>query len=208
MGNNPLNATDPSGMECVATGDTVNCDHPDPDVPNVSFPRPDNWPDVISPSEQPVSYHNYDYEIPWPGNGGDASAGMIEEAATANPTPGNNDDPATGEGTWNDVGRIARQGHNPVTSYTIPNPDDPERAMIVNVTLPGHELHAGYIVQFVEVDPTTGATVLHVAGEGANLSQSNWNPIARVMERGVWGNQRNQYWGSTYDQHGGTGAPR
>ena len=208
VGNNPLNATDPTGEECVATGDTVHCDHPDPDVPTISFPRPNSWPDKINSSLQPLSYHDYDYEIPWAGNGGDASAEMIEEAATGNPTPGSSDAPATPEGTWNDVEHIAFSLTNPVTSYTMPNPNDPERAMIVNVTLPGHEVHPGYIVQFVEVDGGTGATVLHVAGEGAAPTQSNWNPIARVMERLVWGNQKNQYWGSTYNQHGGTGAPR
>ncbi len=208
VGANPLNAIDPTGLDCVATGNTVHCNHPDSDVPNVSFPRPDNWPDRISPDDQPLRYHGYDYPYPWPGNGGAAAAAMIEGAAIGNPTPGREDDPATSSGTWNDVGRIAFQCYNPVMSYVMPNPRDPSRLMIVNVTLPGHELFPGYIVQFVDVDPLTGGTTLHVAGEGAHINQSNYNFIARYMERGIWMTQRNQYWGATYNQHEGYGAPQ
>lgn len=194
VGNDPLNATDPSGMICTTTGDTVNCDHPQEGVPSVSFPRPDNWPDEISPSASGAAYHNYRHDIGLTDSGGEASRNAAESAAVGNPTPGANDSAATPTGTPNDVGRIAFQDVNPVVSYVAPvaNGSTGQEA-VINVTVGGHELHAGYIVQYFTVNPATGAVTYHVAGEGNAPTQSNWNPVARLMERNVWGQQAQQF---------------
>lgn len=117
--------------------------------------------------------------------------GRLEAGAIANPTPGPNDSPASAAGTPNNVGHIFRQNNNPVITYSVPI-GDTGRVAVVNVTQPGHELFPGYIVQYGVQEPSTGQVNYHVAGEGANWSQSNLNPIARSMERSVWTTQRDQ----------------
>jgi hypothetical protein len=59
VGGNPLTAIDPSGLACVATGNTVRCQFAD--YPGFSFPRPSGWPDRIDDDQW--WYHGHDIPI-------------------------------------------------------------------------------------------------------------------------------------------------
>ena len=93
--------------DCDVNGDRVDCDHPDPGVPSVSFPKPQGWPQEISRSASGARYHDYNHRFDY-GQGGDATANQGETEARFNPTPGEHDRPATPQGTPNDAGWIAR----------------------------------------------------------------------------------------------------
>jgi len=208
--NDPVNALDPGGNACTATVDTVTCNHPAPGVPSVSFARPAGWPDHIAPStfrwtQRPIvagdmnlpptdlsgmSYHDYVYSMDM----GDVDPADVMNAAVNNPTPGAFDSPATPGGTTNYVGYLVGgfgdgSTVNPVTSYKMQFADG--SIMVVNVTQPGHFLHAGYIVQWAVRE--NGRTTLYIAGEGWNLPQGNWNSFARSEEEDVWAKQADEY---------------
>ena len=77
-GNDPLNATDPLGLDCVSAGGTTSCMT---SVYSVSFPTPKGWQDFTSSS---TNYHFYST----PANAGSASPARAQQWVTNNPTPG------------------------------------------------------------------------------------------------------------------------
>jgi len=189
VGNDPVNRQDPSGQACVRVGTMVHCRHPDPSVPRVSFPAPPNWSREISPAASGIKYHDYHYMITTAANGGEQVARARLAEAKRNPTPGSGDKPATPGGTRNNAGWIGFESDNPVTSYTYRSGG---QDLILNVTLPGHELSDGYIVQWFTTDKS-GRVTMNVAGEGDAFRQGNWNKVAREMELNTWTKQAIQY---------------
>ena len=86
---NPINFTDPSGLEisCAAT-----CTYSVPGAFSVSFPRPAGFPNTINSG---TSFHHfYNVQVP----AGSLSVSQINSGLVNNPTPGN-PQPATRQGT-------------------------------------------------------------------------------------------------------------
>lgn len=113
----------------------------------------------------------------------DADQGSLSEYGTAvmtNPTPSWRDSPATPEGTRN----MAQPGDSAlsllapayVASVLVPSPDPSRYSDItVNLTLPGHPLGRGFVMNFAEKLPD-GSQVLRSYGEGNGLAQSSSMP--------------------------------
>ena len=187
VGGNPLSAIDPYGLDCVAVGGTVTCTPGD--GPTVSFPRPEGWPDTINSDSS--NYHFYN--IPVPLNGADAAC--VKDGIINNPTPGspspaspdgtrNNATPTNAQNLFNTIDLISSFGNDPggynnspVRSYTRNNGN-----IVVNVTLPGHPLHPGYVVR------TINGSQVNNYGEGTGFLQGPYSPVAGQIN-GVWNNQ-------------------
>lgn len=186
-GNDPLNGSDPLGLECVDDGNRSQCDHPDPSVPDVSHPSNDGKPNEISPKADGFAYHDYKYDNDV-GSADQISA--AEAAAQANPTPGDNDQAATAAGVVND----ASPGDKPkdmVTSYVAPITVAGEptgRQAVINVTQPGHTFHDGYVVVYFTVE--NGRTIMHVAGEGNSKLQKALGGVG--VNWAIWKRQAGQ----------------
>ena len=193
VANDPINAVDPTGLKCSSVGDVgISCQYPDQNVPGFDAPKPEGFPDSIP--EGCLKCHEYHYTFDAGGGGAEAAA-KLTAAAINNPTPGTSDSPATREGTTNDAGRLGMEAENPVLSVVVnvAVPGGGNTNAVVNFTLPGHEAKDGYVMQYFTADPRTGRVTYHVAGEGTAWRQSRLNPVARVMERGAWSRQLQQY---------------
>ena len=193
MGNDPVNAVDPTGMECNSVGDVgISCQYPDQNVAGFDALKPEGFPDSLP--EGCLQCHEYHYTFD-AGFGGAEAAEKLTAAAINNPTPGESDSPATRNGTVNDAGRLGLEAENPVLStvVNIAVPGGANGTAVVNFTLPGHEAKDGYVMQYFTADPQSGRVTYHVAGEGTAWRQSRLNPIARVMERRAWSDQLQQY---------------
>jgi len=191
VGGNPLNTIDPYGLDCVAINGSVTCTAPGGGQ-TVTFPRPDGWPDVINSDSS--NYHFYN--IPVPLNG--ANSSCVMQGIINNPTPGspsaaspqgtlNNATPTSGQNLFNTIDLISSFGNesggynnSPVRSYTRNN-----GSVVVNVTLPGHPLHPGYVARSI-----SGSQVNNY-GEGTGGLQgpvSQFFGIAGQIN-GVWNGQ-------------------
>jgi RHS repeat-associated protein len=89
----PVRIWDVMGLYCSASTTTVYCNFMGT---GVSFPRPQDWPDVLSSSIP--NYHQYYFETEVPGT----LAECIMAELLNNPTPGV-DTPATPQGSLNDA---------------------------------------------------------------------------------------------------------
>jgi hypothetical protein len=188
VGNDPINSGDPSGQNCIDNGSRTQCDHPNPAVPNVSYPSNDGEPNKISPEASGLGYHEYSYSFRV---GSAEEIADAERFAVSNPTPGNDDAAATREGTLNNAQPYV--GNDPVRSYVAPltqNGADTGRVAIVNVTEPGHQFHDGYIVQWMTTDKN-GNLYLNVAGEGNSVWQNLAGSAAGFNEQ-IWSRQARQ----------------
>jgi hypothetical protein len=134
----------------------------------VNFPTPNGWQDFTSSS---TNYHSYNTPV----NAGSAEPAALQQAVTANLTPGY-PSAATQQGTLNDatplIGGISPINFSPVLSYTTTNQIDGS-SVVLNVTLPGHPLFPGIVVR--KTDSTACGTVLNNYGEGTStLRTGKW----------------------------------
>ena len=93
VGANPTSNFDPTGLDCIASGQTVSCSFPV--GPSVQFPRAPGWPAYIGPNS--ANYHSYDVVVPT-----QCPANQMAQQIVNNPTPGL-PNPATPSGTLNDA---------------------------------------------------------------------------------------------------------
>lgn len=102
-------------------------------------------------------------------------------AVANDPTPGWND-PATRGGQFNNASPtpLLWWTFSPVTSYLMPN------GTTVNVTMPGHPLHPGYVARVTSSNGDV-VTVTNF-GEGAGALQSQHSPLAGPIND-VWHGQ-------------------
>ena len=181
---NPVNAIDPLGLDCVAVNGSVTCTNPG--MPTVTFPQPSGWPATMS--ENSSNYHFYN--IPVSLNG--ANAECVMQGIVNNPTPGspspasqngtlNNATPTTAQNLFNIIDIVSSFGNDsggynnsPVKSYISNN-----GSIVVNVTMPGHGLHPGYVAR------TTNGSTVNNFGEGLSPLQASYSPVARMIN-GVW----------------------
>ncbi len=186
---NPLTGFDPTGLDCVAIGESVSCSVPGTGGTMISFPRPGNWPDKIDATSP--NYHQYD--VPVPLDGVDPACVLRELAM--NPTPGtgpgasqngslNNATPPLMQSGFDLLDQISSFGNDPggynnspVDSYVVN-----DGTAIVNVTRPGHPLHPGYVFR-----SPTGPNVQNI-GEGAGFLQGPFSPFAGPINN-VWDGQ-------------------
>jgi RHS repeat-associated protein len=182
VNNDPLNATDPLGLDCVSAGGTTSCTT---SAYSVSFPTPKGWQDFTSSS---TNYHFYST----PANAGSANPAAVQQWVVNNPTPGTTN-AATPQGALNDatpfVGGVSPINISPVLSYTTTNQANGS-PVVVNVTLPGHQLFPGIVVR--QVDQTTNGTVINNYGEGTSTWQSPNTFLGKEFGsdiNGVWAGQ-------------------
>ncbi|HNP65890.1 MAG TPA: hypothetical protein PKH39_18310 [Woeseiaceae bacterium] len=119
----------------------------------------------------------------------------MKDGIINNPTPGspspaspdgtrNNATPTNAQNLFNTIDLISSFGNDPggynnspVRSYTRNNGN-----IVVNVTLPGHPLHPGYVVR------TINGSQVNNYGEGTGFLQGPYSPVAGQIN-GVWNNQ-------------------
>lgn len=161
VANDPVNSTDPTGMECNPQKDGSSvCDPPGDDIGTFTIPKEHN-PGYIGPDKS--GYHDYYAEASTPSLKEDEAA--ITQAIIDNPTPGN-DSPATAAGVVNDAGISPFSGRygDKVVSYVTK--DSNGNTLVVNVTIAGqHVLHPGYVAQAI-VPSGNHSTTVFVVGEG------------------------------------------
>jgi uncharacterized protein RhaS with RHS repeats len=171
VGNDPINATDPSGMNCDANGNSYVCDPPGEDIGQYTVPRPEGAPDHIG-SERPFS-HVYTAETSSP----TVPAADVAREVIAQPTPGSNQNAATAEGVINDAGITpfsGRLGDN-VNSHVVK--DSNGNTVVVNITRPGeHILNPGVVSQ--AIIPNGDGSRVVVVGEGNAILSIPANGIA------------------------------
>jgi RHS repeat-associated protein len=182
VNNNPLNATDPLGLDCVSSGGATSCTT---SAYSVNFPTPKGWQDFTSSS---TNYHFYST----PANAGSANPAAVQQWVVNNPTPGTTN-PATPQGALNDatpfVGSVSPINISPVQSFTTTNQANGS-PVVVNVTLPGHQLFPGVVVR--QVDQTSNGTVINNYGEGTSTWQSPNTFLGKEFGsniNGVWAGQ-------------------
>ena len=90
--NDPLNFTDPLGLDCVSAGGTTTCST---SAYNVNFPTPKDLQDFTSSS---TNYHFYSTPV----NAGSTNPAALQQAVANSPTPGY-PSPATPQGTLNNA---------------------------------------------------------------------------------------------------------
>lgn len=174
--NDPVNHLDPTGTECIPNGrsGTTNCVTKNY---NVTFPTPRGFQNTRPGA---ADYHQYQTDKVSPRNAADTRAWVRD-----NPTPGH-PSPATPGGTWNDAtpGPLAPiSDDNPVMSYTTVNTVTGNE-VVVNATLPGHDLGNGIVVREVTGGPN-GTSVIHNFGEGNGELQRPGSPFAGAINN-VW----------------------
>jgi uncharacterized protein RhaS with RHS repeats len=161
VNNDPLNATDPTGTECVPQKDGSSlCNPPGKDIGRFTIPAKEN-PGYIGPDA--AGHHVYNAETATPASS-PGLTGSIAQAVIENPTPGN-DSPASAGGTRNDAGISPLSGAlgDQVNSYVTT--DSNNNTVVVNVTVPGeHVLNPGYVAQ--AIIPGKDTTRIVVVGEG------------------------------------------
>lgn len=186
--NDPLNGVDPYGTECLAIGNSVHCNPPSEGAPEISFPRPEGWPDYIGPGQR--DYHDYDIRVDAGSSATDGRAGAITEGIRQDPTPGP-DTPASSNGPVNDATPPALSWipgvESPVRSYAQDAPGTEGGQVVVNVTEPGHPLHPGYVARFVVNE--NGQLQIVNTGEGLGWPQSENSLVGNIV-----GNPINGQW--------------
>jgi RHS repeat-associated protein len=209
VGNNPINANDPSGQVCSSAGGSTTCTPPYAGAPTFSFPTPAGFPATLNGDSN--FYHGYNIQV----GAGSAGASALRQGIVNQPTPGS-PFPATTGGTLNNatpttatriidaIDMISSFGNDqggynnsPVNSYL--RTDANGNNFIVNVTTPGHPLHPGYVAR--TVTETGAGLVVNNMGEGAGVLQSNLNPFSGLIN-GV----RNGQTQSIIDNLGASGA--
>jgi uncharacterized protein RhaS with RHS repeats len=199
VNNDPLNATDPTGTECVPQKDGSSlCNPPGKDIGSFTIPAKEN-PGYIGPNAG--GHHVYNAETSTPASAPGLTS-SIAQAVIENPTPGN-DSPASSGGTRNDAGISPLSGTlgDQVNSYVTT--DSNNNTVIVNMTVPGeHVLNPGYVAQ--AIIPGTDSTRIVVVGEGnARIQVGPGAAAAQIvfqkkieadMRRGIYNSVRGRKW--------------
>ncbi len=163
VGNDPLNATDPTGREANVCGNQVCITPEDRTVPAVTIPN-----NVGARGFTPGTSNFHDYDVRHrTGMEGSAAAGAIGDAIANNPTPGD-DQRSSPKGTRNDVGALpTTDGTNIVRSFLIPSPNTSKFTDItVNYTVAGeHGMNEGFVYQFGAIG-ADGSITMRTYGEG------------------------------------------
>jgi RHS repeat-associated protein len=173
VGGNPLAGVDPSGLACVAANGMVSCSLPNGQ--SITFPRPWGWPDRIDSSNS--LHHQYAIaESRWCVNEARARQAVIND-----PTPGW-DLAARPSGQYNNASPtpLLLPTFSPVKSYVMPD------GTTVNVTLPGHPLHPGYVARVTS--QSSDLVTITNYGEGLGVLQSPSSFVADAIN-GVWRGQ-------------------
>lgn len=167
---NPVSTFDPRGLDCIAANGVVSCNVPG--GPNISFPRPTNWPDTIT--SQSSNYHYYNEWTNTSGVDIECLQGYIKD----HPTPGS-PLPASFSGTYNNASPNWAPSFmpSPVRSYEMSHNGTP---VVVNVTLPGHPLFPGYVARTVDNNG-----MMNNYGEGTGALQGPHSPFSRAINN-VW----------------------
>jgi RHS repeat-associated protein len=190
--NDPVNATDPTGKDCVSTNGTTTCtiDKTGSRIPDkFSFPTPKGWPAKMDNNS--AFHHMYDEKVS--ASGSSSRAQGIRQGIVNDPTPGPDQKVASTSGAPNNaspqgrglVGAVGSVVPSPVLSYT--RKDSNGNTMVVNVTQPGHPLFPGYVARETDRDSNGGITV-HNYGEGTSVLQSPYSPFAGMIDD-VWQQQ-------------------
>ncbi|MFM9863977.1 MAG: RHS repeat-associated core domain-containing protein [Micropepsaceae bacterium] len=166
----PMNATDPSGKDCESTKGTTTCTTADY---TVRFKTPAGFKDFKSTDK---GYHRTNEKVKARGNDKKTTEKFVKD----HPTPGN-PKPATPEGTRNDATPCPLCGvvpENPVVSYSTTN-EKTGNPVVVNVTLPAHNLAPGIVVR--EVNETPDGSEINNYGEGTGWPQAQDNLVGQVL---------------------------
>lgn len=181
--NNPVNAVDPKGLYCKTRQGITHCSYPG-EVPRggVDFdvPATRGFPKDIRPGQW--WYHKYNKQI----NAGNVDANCLRNFLKNNPTPGK-PNAATAGGTYNnaspDYWYVPDDAQSPVNSF-VTTDTLYGTPVIVNVTLPGHPLHPGYVARTVVETPE--GTIINNFGEGTGFWQSDLVPLNDTLINNVW----------------------
>lgn len=186
VANDPVNATDPSGMMSIADDKQIVILPKDPSVPNAIIPNTVGAEGVGGYED---TFHTYDVrDAAAPGIGSRAGS----DALRNNPTPGN-DSPASTQGTLNDVGDIPGtpfDSDNMVKSFVVPPADFTKTTdIIINYTVAGeHALTEGFVMRWGELGPDGQVTSWRSYGEGNAWQQRDaLKGLHSGMTRQVWG---------------------
>jgi RHS repeat-associated protein len=204
VGGDPVNATDPSGNECVPNGEKLNCDPPGDEIGSYTIPRPEGHPGVLSTDGY---YNQYKIESSTPGTG----KILLEEITNSvinNPTPGWYDQPASPDGTLNDAGInvFATTGSwgDQVRSYSTV--DSNGNTVVVNLSMPGnHVFHPAVVSQVIRQD--NRGTSVTLVGESSSMIHGggNDNPLNEAAEQifkfVIDGNIRQGVYNATRREH-------
>ena len=178
--NNPYSFTDPDGRDCVSTNGVTTCS-----TANyvVSFPAQKGFQDFTTQSQ---NYHAYSVPVSTPGS----TLAQDQAYVKRYPTPGV-PSPATPQGTFNDatpvLGGISPIAVSPVMSFSLTNQLNGQ-PVVVNVTLPGHQLASGIVVRQATQD-ANGNTSIKNWGEGTSELQAPGSPVADDINS-VWKGQK------------------
>lgn len=178
---NPYRFFDPDGRRSIVKGEEIFIQPEDKSVP--ALPPIPNTVGAEGVSTSDTSFHTYDVRTSSNLTPSQAAAGLKN-----NPTPGD-DQPASPNGTKNDVGNIpVMPGPNYVKSFSVASPDPSKFTDItVNYTISGkHKLTEGFVMRYGEIR-SNGTTVLRSYGEGNSWRQ---NPLIKP----VWGPQVQKVW--------------
>jgi RHS repeat-associated protein len=180
VGNDPVNASDPSGTECTSDAGTTVCETSAYRVP---FRTPEGFVDI--PNEH-SSYHFYSEPAQSP-NSYQATLDWVVN----NPTPAAIDLPANEMGSVNDatpgVGGMLPFRVSPVISYLSKN-ELTGNPVVVNVTLPGHPLFPGVVIREPVPSQDDSSTIIQNWGEGTSGLQAPDSPLAETLSS-VWRGQ-------------------
>ena len=172
----PLRYADSLGLACEAANGVVACTLPNGE--SVRFPRPWGWPDSMKPGDR--FHHQYAiFE-----SRRCVNENSVRNAVANDPTPGW-DFPASRQGQFNNASPAPPLlgTFSPVRSYLTPN------GTTVNVTLPGHPLHPGYVARVTSSNGDL-VTVTNY-GEGTGVLQSQDSPVADAINSAWNGQTRN-----------------
>ena len=162
VGNDSVNASDPTGLECVPDGQVLNCDPPGNEIGAYTIPNPDNSPGVKGSD---TNYSSYTTGADTPDKAPD-----LKTAATADivsdPTPGT-DQPASAQGTKNDAGIFPGQNTDNVRSFVTT--DSNGNTVVVNLSVPGEHWFNPAVVSQVVTQDATGTRVTVVGESSAAL---------------------------------------
>ncbi len=176
VNDDPIDNTDPTGLDCNSGNGTTTCDPGVKGLPAVSFPTPKGWPSHIGPGSK--DYHHYDKTVAT--KGGETRADQTRNGIVKAPTPGVGNKPASPTGTVNN----ATPGGVPpsmVKSYVVTDANG--NKVVTNVTMPGHPLFPGYVERGVVTGP--GTITVHNAGEGTGALQGPGSPVRDIIDN-VW----------------------
>lgn len=204
VGNDSVNGVDPDGREATLAGcgsrisgsaeagsttcTSVQISPENGAAPNISVPNAGGWTQGTGP--QYGDSHVYNVES-------SANSGTLAEYGSeiaGNPTPGRADYPASVGGTRNaaqpDNGLLGLLQPAYVMSVLVASPDPSRYSDItVNLTLPGHPLGRGFVMNFVERLPD-GSQVIRSYGEGNGWVQSQsaaWGSVVdQNLNQPVW----------------------